>query len=257
MQLDGGRVGKIKKQDDCVIRPANPWTLAVQSFLQFLWDKGFDNIPKPYGLTEDGKEMVSYVDGDVYHDDLWRIFQSEEVLIDVAKLLRRFHNAGKEYMTNLTGDEPWMLQKRQPQEVMCHGDFAPYNITFVDGKVSGIIDFDTLHPGPALWDIAYAVYRWIPFVSPENPDYCYDLPKQIERLKLFADSYGMDNDSRKALLAMMIKRITALVDYMKEQESLGNEDVIQNIKDGHMDLYLQDIAYLQTNEDKIIEGIIS
>ena len=66
----------------------------------------------------------------------------------------------------------------------------------------------------------------------------------------------MDHDSRKALPAMMIKRITALVDYMKEQERLGNEDVIQNIKDGHMDLYLQDIAYLQDNEEKIIEEII-
>ncbi len=34
-------------------------------------------------------------------------------------------------------------------------DFAPYNITFVDGCVHGIIDFDTLHPGPRIWDVAY------------------------------------------------------------------------------------------------------
>ena len=37
-----------------------------------------------------------------------------------------------------------MLPKQLPVEVMCHGDFAPYNITFVDGCVHGIIDFDTL-----------------------------------------------------------------------------------------------------------------
>ena len=57
---------------------------------------------------------------------------------------------------------------------MCHGDFAPYNITFVDRCVHGIIDFDTLHPGPRIWDVAYAVYRRSPFVSSKDPDYCYN-----------------------------------------------------------------------------------
>jgi aminoglycoside phosphotransferase (APT) family kinase protein len=62
-----------------------------------------------------------------------------------------------------------------PIEVMCHGDFAPYNVTIVDGEAFGIIDFDTLHPGPKMWDIAYAVYRWVPFTNPANPDGCFSL----------------------------------------------------------------------------------
>jgi len=121
-------------------------------------ENGFFNIPKPYGINAEGKEMVSFVEGEVYNDSLPDMILTDEVLVDVAKLLRCYHDVGEKYMQRLTGEEVWMLPKHSPQEVMCHGDFAPYNLTFVDGSVHGIIDFDTLHPGPRLWDIAYAVY---------------------------------------------------------------------------------------------------
>lgn len=74
---------------------------------------------------------------------------------------------------------------------MCHVDFALYNITFVNGNVHGIINFDILHPEPRIWNIAYAVYRWISFVSPVNPNYCSDLGEQNRRLKVFIDVYDL------------------------------------------------------------------
>lgn len=61
--LHGGRKGKIAKEEDKVIRPGNKWTLHVQSFLSFMHENGFSNIPKPYGINESGMEIVSFVDG--------------------------------------------------------------------------------------------------------------------------------------------------------------------------------------------------
>ena len=218
-------------------------------------ENGFSNIPKPYGINEEGKEVVSFVEGEVFNDSLPDMIMSDEVLIDVAKLLRRYHDIGEKYVQRLTGEEVWMLPKKEPQEVMCHGDFAPYNMTFVEGEVHGIIDFDTLHPGSRLWDIAYAVYRWIPFVSPTNPDYRENLEEQIRRLKLFADTYGLCADARKDLPKMMVERIQSLVSYMQREAENGNEDVLKNIEDGHMKMYLDDIQYIRENESKILEGI--
>ena len=68
--LHGGRRGKISKEEDKVIRPGNKWTSHVQSFLSFMHENGFNNIPKPYGINESGMEMVSFVDGTVYNDSL-------------------------------------------------------------------------------------------------------------------------------------------------------------------------------------------
>lgn len=253
--LRGGREGKIFKQADSIVRPANPWTRCVHDFLNYLLQQGFDCIPHPLGMTEDGREIVSYVEGVVHNDGMPEAILTDEVLVSVAKLLRRYHDIGAGYIARLTGDEPWMLPARWPAEVMCHGDFAPYNITFVDEKVQGIIDFDTLHPGPRLWDIAYAAYRWVPFVAPTNPDYRYTPEEQIRRLKLFADAYGMTDDERRQLPEMMIARVESLVAYMRNQAVQGNEDVIRNIADGHLDLYLNDIAYFKEHARQVVEGI--
>lgn len=253
--LTGGREGKIFKQADCIVRPANLWTEHVHGFLNYLLERGFDCIPHPMGFTDDGREMVSFVDGVVHNDGLPDEIMTDEVLADVARLLRRYHDIGADYVSRLTGEEKWMLPQRTPAEVMCHGDFAPYNITFVEGKLHGIIDFDTLHPGPRLWDIAYAAYRWVPFVSSFNPDCRDDAERQIARLKRFADAYGMSGEMRTNLPDMMIGRIGALVDYMRGEAEKGNEDVLRNIAEGHMELYLSDIAHIKAQRQAIIDAL--
>ena len=254
--LQGGREGKISKADDKVMRPSNVWTHQVQLFLSFMHENGFHSIPKPYGVNESGMEIVLYVDGVVYNNSLPSEILTDEILIEVATLLRHYHDVGEKYIPQLTGEEVWMLPKRLPIEVMCHGDFAPYNITFVNGNVHGIIDFDTLHPGPRIWDIAYAVYRWIPFFSPANPDYCSGLKEQIRRLKVFIDAYDLGGMERKQLPDMMIERINSLVIYMRNEAEDGNEDVQKNIENGHLKLYLDDIQYIKEYREKILEEII-
>lgn len=153
--LSGGREGKIYKESERVIRPANEWTPDVHSFLRYLYENNFKNIPIPCKITEDGKEVVSFVAGDVYNYPLPELLLRDETLVSVAKMLRRYHDVGEQYIQKLTGREKWMLPAVYPIEVMCHGDFAPYNVTILDGNVWGMIDFDTLHPGPRIWDVAY------------------------------------------------------------------------------------------------------
>ena len=254
--LQGGRKDKILKEEDKVIRPGNKWTPHVHSFLSFMHENGFDHVPKPYGISESGMEMVSFVDGIVYNGSLPKEILTDEILVEAAKLLRRYHDIGEKYVHRLTGEEVFMLPGQLPAEVMCHGDFAPYNITFVDGCVHGIIDFDTLHPGPRIWDVAYAVYRWIPFVSPKNPDYCYNLNEQVRRLKLFADTYDLKKNEREELPNMIIERISSLVAYMRNEADSGNEDVWKNIEDGHLNLYLDDIQYIKEFQKNMLEGIL-
>jgi hypothetical protein len=253
--LDGGREEKIKKIGDKVIRPANVWSLDVHRFLEFLITKGFNLVPKPYGLTENNEEILSYVPGTAANFPLPKIFMKDEMLICAPKLLKRYHDIGKDYIRELRGDEKWMLPEVKPLEVMCHGDFAPYNVTLIDEKPMGIIDFDTLHPGPALWDIAYAVYRFVPFTSPENPDHYDDLDEQIRKTKIFIDSYGATAEQREELPSMMVKRLTAIVEFMTVQADNGNEDFAKNIEDGHVVIYKNDIDYIINNERKIINGI--
>ena len=254
--LHGGREGKIAKTADKVIRPSCPATPYIHSALSFMHENGFTSIPKPYGINEDGQEIVSFVEGTVYNDSFPDEIRTDEVLTQAAALLRRYHDVIQGYMPKLTGDEEWTLPARTPAEVLCHGDIAPYNMTIVDGHIHGIIDFDLLHPGPRLWDIAYAVYRWVPFVSPNNADYRDGLEEQLRRLRLFVDTYGLNADDRQQLPDMMIQRLQYLVAFMMGQADNGNEDFQKNIEDGHAKLYLDDIQYMTEHRQAMLERLV-
>ena len=253
--LSGGREGKIVREADRVLRPGNAWTPYVHAFLKYLRENGVDNIPVPYGIREDGREVVSFVEGEVCPGPLPEALFNDTVLTEAAAWLRRCHDVGAAYVERLTGKERWMLPARTPAEVMCHGDFAPYNVTFREGHVYGIIDFDTLHPGPRLWDFAYAAYRWTPFMAPSNPECREDLPGQLRRLRVFADGYGLSADERERLPEAMIERLRSLITYMRDEAAGGNEDMRKNIDAGHLALYERDIAYFGENAAKMTAAL--
>jgi len=112
-----------------------------------------------------------------------------------------------------------------------------------------------LHPGSILWDVAYAIYRWVPFTSPQNPDYYDDLEEQIRKAKLFLDSYGVDPNQRAEIPQMIINRLQALVKFMQIKAEAGSKDFQLNIDEGHLQIYLDDIQYIENNADKIKNGL--
>ena len=82
-----------------------------------------------------------------------------------------------------------MFAPREPAEVICHDDFAPYNMVFSDGRLVGVIDYETVGPGPRAWDLAYLAYRLVPLAAPGNPD----LPARTDadaRLGRLCEAYG-------------------------------------------------------------------
>jgi hypothetical protein len=50
---------------DTVRRPLRPFSLTVQAYLAHLRDAGFAGAPLPLGVDEQGREVLSFVAGDV------------------------------------------------------------------------------------------------------------------------------------------------------------------------------------------------
>ena len=124
--LEGGR-NDIYKLDQCVYRPAEIWTEYGHHFLKYLHSNGFDKVPYPMGIDQEGIERLTFVEGIVYYGMLPEEVKSDEALISFCTLMKQFHDIGEKYVETLTGQEVWMLPARMPIETMCHGDFAPYN----------------------------------------------------------------------------------------------------------------------------------
>ena len=82
--------------------------------------------------------------------------RSNDVLKEIAKMLRLYHDAVSDFP--LLDD--WKPMDHTPNniEVLCHNDFAIYNIIFNDEKPVGIIDFDVAAPTKNLGYRLYTVY---------------------------------------------------------------------------------------------------
>jgi thiamine kinase-like enzyme len=248
--LTGGR-STIKRSDQTVIRPAGPWTPTVHALLLHLRKNGFIQAPQPFELRDDGTEVVSYLEGDVSNYPLSPAARSETALHSAARMLRAYHDATKGFDGLTREDARWMLPASLPAEVICHGDFAPYNVVLQGETAVGLIDFDCAHPGPRVWDIAYALYRWSAFHHPETDGVFNMIGDQIERAGQFCLSYGTDVLQDASFAGLMLDRLDAMMAFMQAQADAGNVTFQANIREGHLSVYQRDQSHIRTHAKQI------
>lgn len=201
LELAGGNTTGVVRIGDTVHREAGPWTPTVQRLLAHVRAAGMTEVPEPLGLDGQGREIVSYLPGDVpgWPAPAW--LWSEGVLAEAGRLLRRFHDATAGFPR---ADAVWRLPATEPAEVICHNDAAPYNMVFRDGRLAGLFDLDTASPGPRVRDLAYLAYRIAPFSSDAFAGAAYDVGHvdPIARLDTLTEAYGAPFRRAEVLDAM-------------------------------------------------------
>jgi Ser/Thr protein kinase RdoA (MazF antagonist) len=254
--LEGGREGQIWRDGNTVTRPAGPWTPTVHRFLAHIRAAGFVGAPVPIGITEAGQEIVSFVEGRVSEDLRDPLVGSERMLRSAARLLRDFHAASRGFLESDRQAQVWMLEPREPREIVCHGDFAPYNVAGEGGAAVGLIDFDTIHPAPALWDLAYAVYRWAPLFSSGHRGGVFAVETQLSRARIFCDAYGAAADERRHLPGMIAERLRTLVAFMRGRAEAGDETFVEDVEAGEAALYLADIDHVGRLGERLTQALL-
>lgn len=96
--------------------------------LDFCRAEGLEFVPEWHGRDEDGNEIFEYIEGEVGNYPLPEFLKNMTAVVTAGRTLRRFHDA----TAKLIGDHTLRLQlgALDPVEVVCHGDFAPYNCVF-------------------------------------------------------------------------------------------------------------------------------
>jgi aminoglycoside phosphotransferase len=249
-KLTGGNSSIVARVGVTVRRETRPWTARVHGLLAHLRSKGVMEVPAPLGFDDQGREILTFIPGKAGHAPTAELL-SEDVLVSAARLLRRIHDASEDIAAGW--DAGWQAQTRQPVEVICHGDFAPYNCVFDQGRLVGVIDFDHAHPGSRAWDLAYALYRFAPIAAPSNPDHFGSVQEQSRRARLFCDMYGMRE--RVNIVQMVQLRITAMAEYLRNGAAQSDQRILTNIAEGHLEIYLNDLAFLEAHYDQFARAI--
>lgn len=247
LPLAGGNVSVVVRVGDTVRRTASPWSPTVQHFLRYLRSRRFYAVPKPMGFDDRGREVLSFIEGEVGHYPLVAHVWSAQTLAMSAHMMRRYHDLSVAYVPPADAAWQYTYPDSTKHEVICHNDFAPYNMVFRKEKPKALIDWDLAGPGPRIWDIAYAVYRFVPLSW--EADIAALKPRLINpvlqsmRLRFFCDAYGLQD--RSDLLDMVRARLEHLCKHMTDRAAEGNPAFQAMIDEGHWALYQRDIAALE------------
>ncbi|MEU7660782.1 phosphotransferase [Streptomyces lincolnensis] len=198
MPLFGGRVTPgVVRVGDTVRRPAITASPFVAELLGHLERCGFAGAPRHLGTDGLGRDVFGHLPGWV--PARFRRWSDGQVAAAGA-LLRAFHDATRD--SGLVGR----------CSVVCHNDPGPNNAVFsAAGGVPlpvpvpalvpvALIDFDTAAPGEPLEDLGYMAWTWCVSSKESVPG------RQAAQVRVLADAYGLDADSRSGLVDAMVDR---------------------------------------------------
>lgn len=226
--LTGGNTTQgVVRVGDTVRRPLKPASKSVRKLLLHLEAQGFTNAPRFLGVDEKYREILSYIEGSTGSFDF--IWSDNRALLAIARLLREYHSAVSGFDFSQL-DWAYEYSDADRHELVCHNDFAPYNMVF--GDSISIIDFDLAGPGPKLRDVAYSAYWAVPLAfgaGDLSAFACTDLENGSQRLKLFCSEYGVEVD--ESLIEMVSEVLCHMADKDAALRMLG-EDVAHSLEEG-------------------------
>ena len=229
----------VERAGDTVLRFGGPWTPTVHRYLDYLAMAGVSWAPRPLGIEGD-RERLSFIAGDVPLYPLPDWVWAESVLIDGATRLRQLHDASIGFALD---GAVWQSRAKVPAEVICHNDFAPHNLAFVDGSIVGAIDFDMCSPGPRLWDLAYFATRAVPLTQ-DTPANAPGMDQARHRVDLLLRAYGSDA-TWSDVIRVAIIRLYDLAEMSREKAlELAKPHLIDEAE-----MYERDAVFLTTLRD--------
>lgn len=250
-----GRLAGTVRVGQTVRRATGPWTPAVHALLRYLAEREFDAAPRVLGVDGQGREVLDFLPGISAPPDLAG-FRGDDVLIGVARLLRRYHDAVTDFRP--PPGAQWRHTVGAPREgdVICHNDVSPFNTVFVDGQPSAFIDWDFAAPGPRTWDVSYALLRFAPMYA----DDAFGPPTERgRRIALFLAAYGSHEAigplAGDEVVGLIETRERTLLATQRTWAAAGVPGFAEMLRDGDDLAVERDLAYLARNRAEIARAI--
>jgi Ser/Thr protein kinase RdoA (MazF antagonist) len=196
-EVFAGHVNTVRKVGDRLFRPTGPWSPAVHAVLRHLEAEGADGAPRVLAAHE-REEVLSWIPGAVITAGEY----DREALTALGRMLRRLHDATSTFA--LPAGVTWHIPAETGvpgAHVVLHGDLSPRNTIVRQGTPVAVIDWDLAQPGPRVWDIAHAVWQFLPIRAGQ--------PVDTARMLAMLDGYAMPEivpDAFADLVALRMHR---------------------------------------------------
>jgi hypothetical protein len=263
VELTGGTAnpGGIVRIGETVRRPRHPASEVVQSFLGHLHASGVGKVPQPMGFDESGREVVSYIPGQVAHPpfgsdgSLPEWATRDELMIEVAELQAQIHQAADNFMP--PPDVEWAttgggyFPASAAGNLVCHNDICVSNVVVEDGRVAGIIDFDYLKPVDRLFDIAVAARHWVPLIPPGDRPQGWQDADEASRFSTFCQIHGLSREERRRTVELATEFLSNARTNVRRLADAGHPGFSALMARGYAEYNKRSVSWLLQNGTRI------
>ncbi|MEV0663711.1 aminoglycoside phosphotransferase family protein [Actinomadura luteofluorescens] len=245
--LQDGPHRQVVRVGDTVRRPVQPWTATVHALLEHLEAVGFPYAPRPLGIDEQGREILTFIEGESGPQG-WAKVVDDRGLSAFARLLRDYHDATVGFSPPEEAVWACGASVLGEGEVICHGDFGPWNAVWQGDQPVGIIDWDFVHPAPRLHDVAYALQYLAPFRDDAE---CLrwlhftQVPDRRQRLERFCTAYGLATPL--GIVDAVIDRQRQNIDLVRRLAFQGHEPQATWVSEGLLEELGRRLAWSRSN----------
>jgi hypothetical protein len=213
--LAGGDVTEgVVRVGDTVRRPVGPHSPLVHALLAHLELAGFEGAPRFLGIDGSGREVLSYIDGEVAGRPRPPWIADETRLASVGRLVRAYDDAAASFasppdalLEALPADPPGIPPApAYPPELIGHVDITPENVVFRDGRAHALIDFDLARPATRADEMLNAMLWWAPLSDPRDVDPLLRHVDVPARARILADAYGLSGTDRERIIEVAVLR---------------------------------------------------
>jgi hypothetical protein len=188
---------------DTVRRPHQDTSERVAAYLRHLEVAGFEGAPRYLGVDAQGRDVLTYLAGDVPGSPVEAWAAADSVLAGVARLVRRLHDASEGYTASprpVPEGRPAPVYPEGEARIFAQRDVTPQNTVFREGVAWGLIDFDLCDWTTRSLDLANTAVHWVPLNDPADRTSVYADIDVAGRLRLLLDGYGRDVVTAEQLL---------------------------------------------------------
>jgi len=254
--LLGGDVTEgVVRVGDTVRRPLNPNSVLIHALLRHLEAVGFAGAPRFLGIDAAGREVLSFIEGEVAGRPRPPWIGDEDRMVSVARLVRAYDDAAATFVppdgVSPVGGSPESadIPPAPPYEpeLIGHVDITPENVVFRNRKAFALIDFDLAKPATRADEMFNVMLWWAPLSDPrdvEPPLRELDVPR---RCRMLADAYGMSGTDRARLMEVAIMRTRRSWYLMKQRAERDGGGWQRMWDDGVGDVIKRREAWLDQN----------
>ncbi len=247
--LAGNATHPIARIGDTVHRPVSWWTPAVHELLKYLESVEFKYSPRVLGFDDQGREILTFMKGESGKEGWFKI-HSDKGLQNYAKLLREYREAVANYKPS--ADSIWAYAEGGPKpgEIICHGDFGPWNLTWDGDKPVGIIDWDLVFPAKPSYDVLYALEWSAPFKNDKLAHEWHhfsDIPDRKRRIDVFLDSYGTNRQKIGDVVREVATMKRTVASHEKLLAERGMQPQVDWVANGDLEDIEQQALWIEAN----------